>query len=115
MVGPERRRQAVQHVRQEVAVSERRACTTLGQPRATQRYPRRSREPDTALANELRRLSAEHPRAGYRMATALLRRDGRTINPKRVRRLWGQEGLKVPRRQRKRQRLGSSDWPAPNS
>jgi transposase InsO family protein len=109
MVGPERRRQAVQHAQRQVEVSERRACRTLGQPRATQRYQRRSREPDTALANELRRLSAEHPRAGYRMATALLRQGGRKINPKRVRRLWRQEGLKVPRRQRKRQRLGSSD------
>jgi transposase InsO family protein len=41
------------------------------------------------------------------MATALLRRAGMEINAKRVQRLWRQEGLKVPRRQRKRQRLGS--------
>jgi hypothetical protein len=49
MVGRERRRQAVQQARQQVDVSERRACQTLGQPRATQRYqlPRaqRSRHP----------------------------------------------------------------------
>lgn len=109
MVGPERRRQAVQPARKTVAVSERRAGTTLGQPRATQRYQPRGRAEDTALADELRRLSAEHPRAGYRMATALLRRDGRKINPKRVRRLWRQEGLKVPRRPRPRPRLGKSD------
>ena len=31
------------------------------------------------------------------------------INAKRVQRRWRQEGLKVPRRQRKRQRLGSSE------
>ena len=31
------------------------------------------------------------------------------INAKRVQRLWRQEGLRVPRRQRKRQRLGSSE------
>ena len=31
------------------------------------------------------------------------------INAKRVQRLWRQEGLKVPRRQRKRQRLGNSE------
>ena len=42
------------------------------------------------------------------MATALLRRSGIEINAKRVQRLWRQEGLKVPRRQRKRQRLGNS-------
>jgi transposase InsO family protein len=79
------------------------------QPRSTQRYRGRQRCKDAALAVELRRISAAHPRAGYRRATALLRRGGMEINAKRVQRLWRQEGLKVPRRQRKRQRLGSSE------
>jgi transposase InsO family protein len=109
MVGPERKREAVVHVRHELEVSERRACTTLKQPRSTQRYRGRKRSKDAALAAELRRISAAHPRAGYRMATALLRRAGMEINAKRVQRLWRQEGLKVPRRQRKRARLGSSE------
>jgi transposase InsO family protein len=109
MVGPERKRTAVLHVRRELEVSERRACTTIRQPRATQRYRGIKRGKDAALAAELRRISAAHPRAGYRMATALLRRAGMEINAKRVQRLWRQEGLKVPRRQRKRQRLGSSE------
>ena len=38
MVGPERKREAVLHVRRELVVSERRACTTIRQPRSTQRY-----------------------------------------------------------------------------
>jgi transposase InsO family protein len=109
MVGPERKREAVLHVRRELEVSERRACTAMSQPRATQRYHGRKRDRDAALAAELRRISAEHPRAGYRMATALLRRAGMEINTKRVQRLWRQEGLKVPRRQRKRARLGNSE------
>ena len=109
MVSPERKRQAVLHVQCELEVSERRACTTIRQPRATQRYRGRKRDKDAALVAELRRLSAAHPRAGYRMATALLRRAGMEINAKRVQRLWRLEGLKVPRRQRKRQRLGNSD------
>ena len=50
MVGPERKRQAVLHVRQELKVSERRACTTIRQPRATQRYRGRKPGKDTALA-----------------------------------------------------------------
>jgi transposase InsO family protein len=109
MVGPERKREAVLHVRHELAVSERRACTTIRQPRSTQRYRGRRRSRDAALAAELRRISAAHPRVGYRMATALLRRAGMEINAKRVQRLWRQEGLRVPRRQRKRQRLGSTE------
>jgi transposase InsO family protein len=109
MVGPERKREAVLYVQQGLAVSERRACTTLQQPRSTQRYRGRQRRKDAALRAELRRISAAHPRAGYRMVTALLRRAGMEINAKRVQRLWRQEGLKVPRRQRKRQRLGNSE------
>ena len=108
MVGPERKREAVLHVQQELEVSERRACTTIRQPRSTQRYRGRQRRKDAALVAELRRISAAHPRAGYRRATALLRRAGMEINAKRVQRLWRQEGLKVPRRQRKQRRLGSS-------
>ena len=79
MVGPERKREAVLHVRHELAVSERRACTTMRQPRSTQRYRGRKRGKDAALAAELRRISAEHPRAGYRMAAALLRRAGMPV------------------------------------
>jgi putative transposase len=109
MAGPERKREAVLHVQHELAVSERRACTTIRQPRSTQRYRGRRHSRDAALAAELRRISAAHPRAGYRMATALLRRAGMEINAKRVQRLWREEGLKVPRHQRKRQRLGSSE------
>ncbi len=66
MVGPERKREAVVHVQHELAVSERRACTTIRQPRSTQRYRGRRRSKDAALAAELRRISAAHPRAGYR-------------------------------------------------
>jgi transposase InsO family protein len=109
VVSPARKREAVTHLEAVLEVPERRACKVIAQPRSTQRYRGIKRSKDAALAAELRRISAAHPRAGYRMATALLRRAGMEINAKRVRRLWRQEGLKVPRRQRKRQRLGSSE------
>ena len=109
MVGPARKREAVWHVEGVLEVSERRACRTTRQPRSTQRYRGRKRGKDAALAAELRRISTAHPRAGYRMAAALLRRAGMEINAKRVQRLWRQEGLRVLRRQRKRARLGNSE------
>lgn len=56
----------------------------------------------------LRELSRAHPRYGYRRITALLRQDGWRINRKRVQRLWRREGLKVPRKQRKKRRWGCS-------
>jgi len=53
-------------------------------------------------------LSRRHPRYGYRRIWAVLRSEGWQINLKRVHRLWKREGLKVPRKQCKRRRLGSS-------
>lgn len=109
MVSPARKRDAVAHLGVVLKVSERRACQVITQPRSTQRYRARLPDRDAGLAADLRDLSARHPRAGYRMAAALLRRGGMEINLKRVHRVWRQEGLKVPRRQRKRQRLGTSE------
>jgi len=53
-------------------------------------------------------LSRIHSRYGYRRIWAVLRIEGWKINVKRVHRLWKREGLKVPKRQRKRRRLGNS-------
>ncbi len=54
-------------------------------------------------------LSRENPRYGYRRVWALLRREGWLVNKKRLYRLWREEGLKVPGKQRKRRRLGDSE------
>lgn len=58
------------------------------------------------MHKEVVKLSEEHPRYGYRFITALLRRDGMVINPKRVQRVRRQEELQVRRRQRKTGRVG---------
>ena len=90
-------------------VSERRACQITGQHRSTQRYGlRRGGERDDALRERLRRLSAEHPRWGYRLAWGAVREEGWAVNRKKIQRLWREEGLRVPQRKRKRQRLGDS-------
>ena len=51
-------------------------------------------------------LVRKYPRYGYRMITAKLRQEGWRVNFKRVYRLWRQEGLKVPKKTRKKRRLG---------
>jgi transposase InsO family protein len=53
-------------------------------------------------------LVRRHPRFGYRRIGILLRREGWRVNRKRVYRLWRQQGLKVPPKQRKKRRLGHS-------
>jgi putative transposase len=93
-------------------VSERRACRITGQHRSTQRHEPRRGDRDDALRARLRELSREHPRWGYRRVWATLRNDGWAVNRKKIQRLWREEGLRVPARRRKRQRLGASTVPA---
>ena len=89
-------------------VSERRACRVTGQHRSTQRYESTVVSDEVELVREMRALAAKHPRFGYRRIAALLRAEGWDVNDKRVHRLWRREGLKVPKRQRRRRRLGHS-------
>jgi transposase InsO family protein len=96
-------------VERTLGVSERRACGVLGQPRSTQRRPTRIGGFVRRLLRRIHELVRRFPRYGYRRITALLRDEGFPVNPKRIHRLWRREGLKVPLRQRKRRRLGSSE------
>ena len=60
------------------------------------------------IRKEVLELSAKHPRYGYRRITALLRREGFDVNPKRVARIRREEGIKVSKKQRRMRRLGTS-------
>jgi putative transposase len=95
-----------------LGLSERRACQIAQQHRSTQRHQPRQAPGDGALRSRLRELSRERPRWGYRRAHAVLLKEGWSINRKRTQRLWREEGLRVPARRRKRQRLGISTVPA---
>jgi len=90
-------------------VSERRACRVLSQARSTQRYRPKRADDEGRLIKRLHELARDHPRHGYRMITGWLKCEGWRVNPKRVHRLWRQEGLKVPVKQRKKRRLGSAE------
>ena len=81
--------------------SERRACGLADVGRSRCRYQARRRD-DQELRQRLRELAGERRRFGYRRLTVMLRREGRLVNHKRVYRLYGEEGLAVRRRQRKR-------------
>ena len=49
-------------------------------------------------------LATRYGRYGYRKITALLRQENWQLNHKPVERIWKQDGLKVPKRQPKRER-----------
>jgi putative transposase len=93
-------------------VSERWACRVVGQHRSTQRHRPEAVDSDAVLRALLREISGQRPRWGYRRAHVRLGELGHAVNRKRVQRLWREEGLRVPARRRKRQRLGESTVPA---
>ena len=109
MAGPARKREAVGHLQNELELSQRRACTVVGQPRATQRHAPKPDAEEVRLRARLNEFSQQRPRAGYRTACGQLRQEGVRVNVKRGQRLWREEGLKVPRRQCKKRRLGTSE------
>jgi transposase InsO family protein len=86
-------------------VSERRACRALDQPRSTQRYAAKRPDADRQLIDQLRRLAESHPRHGSERMHELLLHTGWRVNFKRVHRLWKQEHMQVPRKQRKKRRI----------
>lgn len=88
--------------------SERRIAALLGISRTGQRYQARPK-PQDHMADQIKALSAEHPRYGQNRVWALLRRSGVLINIKAVNRIWQKFGLQVTRRpRRKKIRTGDS-------
>jgi len=75
--------------------SVQRACVLVQLQRATFHYPARPAG-DDGLVAELEALAQKHPRSGYRRAWAVLRRT-RTVNRKRIQRLWQRAQLHVKR------------------
>ena len=73
--------------------------------RRSYRY-RAQRSDDGPLRHRLRELAAERRRFGYRRLGWMLRREGTTVNLKKVYRLYREEGLAVRRRRGRRRAVG---------
>jgi putative transposase len=108
VVSPSAKRRAVKLVIEVGLGKTAQACRALGLARSSY-YRNSTMSPESRrFQKQIVSLSQEHPRYGYRRVTALLRREGQEINPKRVQRVRRKEGLQVSRRQRKLRRLGVS-------
>ncbi len=104
---PNRKRSAVNMLRNQFGVSQRRACQVVGQPRSTQRLtPTPVSNDEARLVEFLIAVSKAKPRYGWRRAAKAARRAGWVVNDKRVKRLWRVHGLRVPRRRRKKRLAG---------
>jgi transposase InsO family protein len=85
--------------------SERRICKALGIKRSMVRYEPQPRDDEAPLRQAIIRLAAAYGRYSYRQITGLLWQEGWHISRSRVKRIWKQEGLRVPQKQPKRGRL----------
>lgn len=83
------------------AVSNRRACGLIGMNRTTWWYRSQAKD-QTPLRHRIRELAAARPRFGYRRIHVLLRREGWSVNHKRVYRLYTAEELAVRTKRRKK-------------
>jgi putative transposase len=94
-------RKDVAFIREEFAVSERRACKLLALDRSTHRYePRPDR--NASLREDLLDVARQKPRYGYRRLHVLLEKKDHKCSALRLFRLYQQEGLAVRRLKKKR-------------
>lgn len=106
MVTPVAEREAVAHLRNEHEMSERRACQLLQCCRMTVRYAS-VRPDDIMLRERMKAIAHERRRFGYRRIHVLLRREGMTVNHKRLFRLYREEKLSVRKRGGRKRALGT--------
>jgi putative transposase len=100
-LSPGQKRQAVRELRQ-AGLTLRAALALVQLPRATFYRRRRGRLDTEELKERIRELALNHASFGYRRITAVLRRKGWRVNPKRVYRLYRQMDLQRPTRRKGR-------------
>jgi len=108
-LSPARRREAVEAVRKKLKVSERLACRVIGQVRTTQRYVAQPNSDREKLRARIIELAKAYGRYGYKTITSLLQLEGYEVGKFAVHQIWREEGLQVPQKQPKRQRLWLKD------
>jgi putative transposase len=101
MMKPAYRRELVKHLQVAWGVSARRACSIVGVPRSSLYY-RHKRDTQAVLRQRIREIAETRIRFGYRRIHVLLRREGWSVNAKRVHRLYSLEGLQLRNKTPKR-------------
>lgn len=106
MVSLTERRQAVKYISNNYKISERKSCKIININRKSLRY-KSKRKGDKELILRAHELSRKHRRYGYRKIHKLLSREGIKTSQERVRIIRLKEGLKVPKKARKKRNLGN--------
>jgi len=79
----------------ETGISRAKACKLAGLPRSSLYYAPRKRTytPEKGLCEKIVQICQQRPTYGYRRITAMLKREGCTVNRKKVQRIMGLLGL----------------------
>ena len=110
MVSLAERRRAVTYIRNEYAISERRACQAMQLNRSSYRYVT-SKELNDETYWEVVRLSQHYPYWSYRKIFELMKEQQIAISRERVRLIRRREGMQVVRKRKKRRILGQmTQW-----
>lgn len=82
-------------------------CQVLGYARSSAYYQSK-KVGDVGLRQAIQQLAGDYPIYGYRRITAMLKREGWTVNHKRVQRLMGEMGLSAAQKRRKKRTTNSN-------
>jgi putative transposase len=80
-------------MRAKTGILERRACALMGLLRTVMRYEARGERDRGVSRSRILLLAAQRRRFGYRRTHALIRREGLTVNCKRMQRIYCEESL----------------------
>ena len=106
LLTPDVKRRAVRHAIEAHGLSERRACRLAELDRSTFQYQKQPGN-DEDLRMQLRELTNERRRFGYRRLNILLDREGIRAKYKKVFRIYREEGLAVRRRSGRKRAVGT--------
>lgn len=95
------RQEAAEYLKKSYLVGLRRICGLLQMARSTF-YHQPSGRGDEALREALKETALRRRRWGYRMLGLALKRQGFTENPKRIYRIYREEGLQVRQRRKRK-------------
>ena len=109
LLSPAKKKQAVQRLQQRHSVSGRRICRILHLNRRTAHYVPVKATQEEPLVSLIIELACNYGRYGYRRIYALLQRNQIFIGLYRMKRIWREQGLKVPKKQPKKRRLWLND------
>jgi putative transposase len=88
-------------------VCQRRACALMNVSRCGLYYTLKMPVKDAPVIQAMQRLSGQYPRFGSRRIRIFLGRGGIQIGKEQCSRLWGQAGLQVPAKRKRRKRMGN--------